>query len=303
MNAPLQIIDVRSLPIYQMDEQRALEVLENSLFPGASFPSIKLVLGWCEARGVDPMDKPCHIVPIWDSKADRLRDVIMPSVDYYRQKAESTGDYMGLSDTEYGPDTTEQLGEVKISYPAWARIVVRRMVQGQIAEFPAKVFWKETYATKKKAVRDPNAMWQKRPYGQLEKCAEALALRRAFPKLCGGPTAEEMYGKAIDDTSGVTIDGATGQVETGSKAGVQMPKAKSESRTEAKPERKDPPPVVDDSPIKESQLKLIRAKMASAALSDIDLIAKFGQIDTLKSSQVNAILDWIKNPAPGGDDE
>lgn len=38
-------------------------------------------------------------------------------------------------------------------------------------------------------------MWAKRPYGQLAKCAEAQALRKAFPEVGSMPTAEEMAGK------------------------------------------------------------------------------------------------------------
>ena len=39
-------------------------------------------------------------------------------------------------------------------------------------------------------------MWAKRPFGQLSKCAEAQALRKAFPDTTGSqPTAEEMEGR------------------------------------------------------------------------------------------------------------
>ena len=43
-------------------------------------------------------------------------------------------------------------------------------------------------------------MWASRPVGQLEKCAEAGALRRAFPEEIGNDlTAEEMEGQHIID--------------------------------------------------------------------------------------------------------
>ena len=51
-----------------MSEQDVLNVLKSSLYPGAADGSVKMVLAYCQASGLDPMQKPVHIVPIWDSK-------------------------------------------------------------------------------------------------------------------------------------------------------------------------------------------------------------------------------------------
>jgi len=81
--------------------------------------------------------------------------------------------------------------------------VQRRLPTGEIASFAAVERWKENYAEKggKERSVSPNAMWARRPYGQLAKCAEAQALRKAFPELGAVPTAEEMAGKVLIDES------------------------------------------------------------------------------------------------------
>jgi hypothetical protein len=71
------------------------------------------------------------------------------------------------------------------------------MPNGDIVEFSSKEFWRENFSTNKEG--SPNAMWKKRPYAQLAKCAEAQALRKAFPDILDQfPTAEEMEGKTFD---------------------------------------------------------------------------------------------------------
>lgn len=186
------------------DDDSLLPVLRSSLYPGASDDSIRLVLGYCKAAQLDPMHKPVHIVPMWDAKSRTMRDVVMPGIDLYRVKASRTGYYAGCSEPEFGPDETRTLGGAEITFPSWCRVTVRRLVAGSradapvVAEFTAVERWVENYATKGRDSAQPNAMWTKRPYGQLAKCAEAQALRKAFPEVGSGPTAEEMAGKTID---------------------------------------------------------------------------------------------------------
>ena len=128
-----------------------------------------------------------------------MRDVIMPGINDYRTDAARTGQHAGTSEPEFGPDVTENLDGVTVTYPQWCRVTVRRqMATGQVVDFPAVERWIENYATKTNKSPAPNAMWKKRPYGQLAKCAEAQALRKAFPEVGNQPTADELEGKEID---------------------------------------------------------------------------------------------------------
>lgn len=182
-------------------DARMLDVLRSSQYPGAAPESVLMVLNYCRAAGLDPMQKPVHIVPMWDSKQGAMRDVIMPGIGLYRIQASRTGECAGISEPEFGPDVESTVGGQAITYPAWCSVTVRRVLKdGSVAMFAATERWLENYAIKggKEKSTAPNAMWTKRPYGQLAKCAEAQALRKAFPELGAMPTAEEMEGKPLD---------------------------------------------------------------------------------------------------------
>lgn len=183
------------------DEQDLIEVLETSFYPGAARESIAMVLGYCKAAGLDPMQRPVHIVPMWDTKAGRMRDVVMPGIGMYRTGAARTGQYAGIDEPVFGPDIKGDVGGLTLTYPQWCRVSVKRALpSGAVVEFTAVERWLENYAAKggKERSRAPNSMWERRPYGMLAKCAEAQALRKAFPELGSAPTAEEMIGQAIE---------------------------------------------------------------------------------------------------------
>lgn len=196
-----EVIEQES-PSLVLKESELIKVLQSSLYPGAALESIKMVLDYCKASRLDPMQKPVHIVPMWDSKAGQMRDVIMPGVNLYRTQAARSGQFAGMSEPEFGPDVTKNIGGVEVTYPEWCRVTVRRLLpSGVVAEFTAIEYWLENYAAKggKEKSVAPNAMWQKRPRGQLAKCASAQALRIAFPEIASQQTAEEMEGKHIID--------------------------------------------------------------------------------------------------------
>ena len=177
--------------------------LKNSIYPGAKDESVMMALDYCRARQLDPLLKPVHLVPmsVKDSRTGKSewRDVVMPGIGLYRIQADRSGDYAGALEPEFGPDVTQTLTGVEVTFPQWCKYTVfKRMPSGEIVEFSAKEYWIENYATGGRDTTSPNAMWKKRPYGQLAKCAEAQALRKAWPEIGQQPTAEEMEGKSLD---------------------------------------------------------------------------------------------------------
>ncbi|MGW8145075.1 MAG: phage recombination protein Bet [Anaerolineales bacterium] len=190
-----------------IDEQELISVLQSSLYPGTKQETVKMIISYCSAAHLDPMQKPVHAVPMSVKNAQtgqyEWRDVIMPGIGLYRIQADRSGTYAGLSEPEYGPDKTETFtdkngNQVSVTYPEWCKITARKMLEGQIVEFTVKEYWIENYATDSGKSTAPNAMWRKRPKGQIAKCAEAQALRKGWPEIGAQPTAEEMEGKMID---------------------------------------------------------------------------------------------------------
>lgn len=177
----------------------------NSLFPGAKPQSVLMVLDYCAARKLDPLKKPCHIVPmeVKDARSGNYewRDVVMPGVYEHRTTAQRTGLYLGHSKPEYGP-VVEVMG---VTAPEWCEMTVYRWnaAANVKAEFPVCVFFSEVVAvTKDRKTHEwkANARWSKAPRQMLTKCCEAAGLREAFPDEIGGEqTAEEMDGqRAVD---------------------------------------------------------------------------------------------------------
>lgn len=192
---------------------------------GAVWPSAKTVdaivmaLSYCRARNLDPFKRPVHIVPMWSSAIGDYVETVWPGIAELRTTAFRTGNYAGCDETEFGPQLTQTFkGQVKdkgswvqreatVTFPEWTRITVYRELNGRICKFVGpKVLWIEAYATTGRGDL-PNEMWQTRPFGQPEKCAEAAALRKAFPEEIGNQlTAEEMEGRHITEAREPVIE-------------------------------------------------------------------------------------------------
>lgn len=187
--------------------------LQNSVFPGAKDESILLAVDYCKARKLDILKKPCHIVPmsVTDAKTGNKnwRDVIMPGIYEQRITAFRTGQMAGQDEPVFG-DTVTFRG---IEAPEWCRVTVYRFINNERCAFSHTEYFSEACATTKEG--KPNSMWSKRPRGQLAKCAEAGALRKAFPDELGGViTADEVDEEPINQHSAATPDNGTTVIDT-----------------------------------------------------------------------------------------
>jgi len=171
------------------------KALVEAVFPAAKTPdSVVLALSYCKARKLDPFKRVVHIVPVWDSGRGAMVETVWPGIAEHRVTAFRTKQYGGADAAVFGPtierkftgETKKGAVSVTVSFPEWCQVTVYRMIDGQRAPIPGpRVHWLETFSRLGKA-EVPNDMWQKRPFGQIEKCAEAAALRRAFPEELGG---------------------------------------------------------------------------------------------------------------------
>jgi phage recombination protein Bet len=171
------------IAVYGMDRQIQVtedqrRLVKSIVFPGCSDDEMGLYLFECTRRGVHPLDR--LIFPIKRSdKEGEKRVTFQASVDYLRAEAADTGEYDGQDEAVFGASDAS-------GFPESASVAVYK--KGISRPTIGTARWREFYPGEKMGF-----MWRKMPFHMLAKCAEVLALRKAFPKrLAGLYIAEEM---------------------------------------------------------------------------------------------------------------
>jgi phage recombination protein Bet len=167
-------------------DARQLAALKHLKLSEASPGDLALFLHTCQRSGLDPFARQIYLIRRGGGWT------IQTGIDGFRlvarRVADASGEVLGYEDTVWcGEDGVWRDVWLAKQPPAAAKVVVLRGA----GRFSAVALFDEYKAVDRSGAL--TSFWATKPALMLAKCAEALALRRAFPQdLSGLYTAEEM---------------------------------------------------------------------------------------------------------------
>jgi phage recombination protein Bet len=147
----------------QMFDQSKVELMKRTVAVGATDDEFAMFLHQCRKTGLDPLARQIYFVK------RQGKGTIQTGIDGFRVVAERTGVYAGNDEPKF-----ERIEGAK--NPVSATVTVWKVVAGIRCPFTATARWDEYYPGDSQGWA-----WKKMPHVMLAKCAEALALRKAFP--------------------------------------------------------------------------------------------------------------------------
>ena len=179
-----------------------VDVIKATIAPGATNEELALFLMVCQKKGLDPFSRQIYLSERKSFDSDTQQWIVKKSpettIDGFRCIAERSGKYQG----QLGPFWCGDDGEWKDVWLARDKMPTAAKIGILRSDFKEPVWgialFEEYVQTKKDGT--PNKMWQKMGANQLAKCAESLALRKAFPAdLSGMYTGDEMAQSRKDE--------------------------------------------------------------------------------------------------------
>lgn len=173
---------------------KQIEILKNSLCKGVSNEEFEIFLMACTKTQLDPFMRQIYAVKRKARKPDGSWGetmTIQTGIDGYRLIAERTGCYAPGPEPTYFQDGNGRLASA-------TAYIKKQTKDGTWHTVSASAYMDEF--CQKKSDGAPMGMWGNMPRTMLAKCAEAQALRKAFPaEMSGIYTKEEMAQAEVEE--------------------------------------------------------------------------------------------------------
>lgn len=170
--------------------RKELDTLRRTIAHDLNDSEFELFAAICRRTGLDPIARQIYAVKRWDGRQKREVMQVQTSIDGFRVIAQRSGIYAGPATTYWcGPDGKWVDVWLAGEPPAAAKAGVYRKDFAEPVYAVAKF---ESYCARNKDGSLQN-LWRTMPEVMIAKCAEALAIRKAFPNdVAGVYTREEM---------------------------------------------------------------------------------------------------------------